>query len=126
MVMPRPRFHAVLPGPAAGGGPFDSILRLLMFGLAIVFALFFLLLALVLGAFFLLLRAFGLGPRMPSPKVPFGFPGQAMPPTDPSMPAGAADVQARPGSREEKVKELEEFHGSLDEYLKHKKRSDHR
>jgi hypothetical protein len=126
--MPRPEFHATMPGPAAGGGPIAVILRVLMLGVALVFAFFFICIAFVLGAFFLLLRALGLGPKNPpkgpSPFAPFGAAfagrhgqqGQAQSHSD-------VEPEGEPASQEETVKQLEEFHGSLDEFLKQRKDS---
>ena len=129
--MPRPVFHATMPRPAAGGGPIAIILRVLMLGVALVFAFFFICFAFVLGSFFLLLRALGLAPKAskrPSPFAPFGAafggrqgqPGQGF---DGTAPHEDAVQEDEPASQEETVKQLEEFHGSLDEFLKQRKDS---
>ncbi len=121
-----------MPGLAAGGGPLAVILRILMLGVALVVAFFFVCVAFVLGAFFLLLRALGLGPKnppqRPSPFAPFGaaFAGRHGHPNHGHDGAHAQDEmepEQEPASQEETVKQLEEFHGSLDEFLKQRKDS---
>ncbi|MCP4094243.1 MAG: hypothetical protein GY747_12415 [Planctomycetes bacterium] len=130
--MPRPEFHATMPGFAAGGGPIAIILRVLMLGVALVVAFFFVCVAFVLGAFFLLLRSLGLGPKTPpqrqNPFAPFGaaFAGRhAQPGHDPGSAHAHEDLEQEqePASQKETVKQLEEFHGSLDEFLKQRKDS---
>lgn len=130
MPMPRPEFHATMPGLAAGGGPLSAILRVLMLGVALVVAFFFLCVAFVLGTFFLLLRALGLGPKNPpqrqNPFAPFGasFVGRQSQ-GDHGHVHNHEDVvqEPEPVSQKEKVKQLEEFHGSLDEFLNQHKDS---
>lgn len=127
MPMPRPLFHATLPGPAAGSGPIAMILRVLMLGVALAFAFFFVIVAFVVGGFFLLLRALGLGgkARRPSPFAPFGTPfagpqgGVNQTQKDP-LASSQEEPQSSHGQKET-VKELEEFHGSLDEFLQQRK-----
>lgn len=126
--MPRPVFHATMPGPAAGGGPIAIILRVLMLGVALVFAFLFICFAFVLGAFFLLLRALGLAPKASKRPSPFGaaFGGRQGQPSqgfDGTVPQDGAVQEDEPASQEETVKQLEEFHGSLDEFLKQRKDS---
>ena len=127
MPMPRPLFHATMPGPLAGGGPIAMILRVLMLGVALLFAFFFVVVAFVVGGFFLLLRALGLGgsARRPAPFAPFGTPfanqageadqGQT------GAPSGHAEEPVEAPNQDETVKQLEEFHGSLDEFLQQRK-----
>jgi hypothetical protein len=125
--MPRPLFHATMPGPVAGSGPIAMILRVLMLGVALAVAFFFIVVAFVVGGFFLLLRALGLGGKSqrPSPFAPFGTPfaGQnAGAGQEPGNPFASQQEEPKDShSQKETVKELEEFHGSLDEYLQQRK-----
>ena len=126
--MPRPLFHAtLLPGPAAGSGPIALLLRVLMLGVALFLAFFFVALAVVLGAIFLLLRALGLGGKTKR-SASFGAVFREFHGTSSGGRSGADSVNEPPFShaaesthQQDTVKQLEEFHGSLDEFLKQRK-----
>lgn len=125
--MPRPLLHATMPGPTVGGGPLAIVFRVLMLGMALVFAFFLVIVAFVVGGFFLVLRALGIGGKAtrPSPFAPFGatFAGAHGRPTAAGQDATEAVTEEPedPMSQEDTVKQLEEFHGSLDEFLQQRK-----
>lgn len=121
--MPRTFLHASMPGPSAAGGIFGTLLNLLRLAMAVVFVFFFLFLmlgfAIVIGVLYL----FGVHPKMPEfPKVNgFGFnPGKG-----PFAHATGNPMHTEPAPPEEQAedmpKQLESFHGSLDEFMKDRK-----
>jgi len=114
--MPRPFLHATMPGPAQATGFVGGLLRLVLTVVFFVFAFFILLFTLTVGLIFVLLSALGLGPKRSMPKAPFGFPFQ--PPQD----AESVRSTAKPSSQAgDTPKELESFHGSLDEFMQQRK-----
>jgi len=112
--MSRPPFHATFPGPVAGSGPIAILLRLLLVGLGLAIAMFMIVLAFFVGGVLLLLRAMGLGGK-PAHQAPVA------PPTEPTVtqPPSAEVVP------QDTVKQLEDFHGSLDEFLEQRKGQNH-
>lgn len=109
--LPRPR-----PLPS---GPLGFLLRIALVALAVVMAFGFLVFGLILACYFLLLRLFGVKPKA-SFRSPFAAGGWPPPPAGSAPPSGSSPPEPPPSSRK-RVQELEEFHGSLDEYFEKKK-----
>ncbi|MDA0666415.1 MAG: hypothetical protein O3A95_07305 [Planctomycetota bacterium] len=84
-----------------------------------VIAFSVLLFTLALGLVLLLLSTLGIGPKRSMPKAPFGFPFQP--------PHGGEPVTSEPPAAKVKAdtpKELESFHGSLNEFMQQRKDQD--
>ena len=105
-----------MPGPAPATGFVGGLLRLVFMAFFLVVAFFVLLFTLTLGLVFLLLSALGLGPKRKMPKAPFGFPFQPQQGGEP-----VTSEPREPSVSTDTPKELESFHGSLDEFMLHRK-----
>lgn len=105
-----------MPGPAPATGFVGGILRLVFTALFLVLAFFVLLFTLTVGLILLLFSALGIGPKRRMPKATFGFPFQPAQDSDSVTPEPQA-----PKADADTPKELESFHGSLDEFMQQRK-----
>ena len=105
-----------MPGPAPRTGFVGGILRLVFTVFFLLLAFFVLLFTLTVGLIFLLLSALGIGPKRRMPKAPFGFPFPSAQGSDSVTPEPQA-----PKADADTPKELESFHGSLDEFMHQRK-----
>lgn len=108
-----------MPGPAPATGFVGGLLRLVFMTFFLVIALFVLLFTLTIGLVLLLLGALGIRPKRSMPKVPFGFPFQS--------PEGGEPLASKPPAVKDNAdtsKELQSFHGSLDEFMQQRKDQD--
>lgn len=127
--MPRTYLHASMPGPAAAGGIFGTLMGLVRLAIGLVFAVFFFFLLLFFGLVIAVLYLFGVRPKMPVMRMPngFGFQGGTGPFGQPGHPGqgpmadSAEEVVDNAGEKEEMPKQLESFHGTLDEFMKNRK-----
>lgn len=130
--MPRTYLHASMPGPAAAGGILGTLLGLVRLAFGLVFAVFLFGILLLFGIIIGVLYLFGVRPKLPVMRMPngFGFQGGTGPFGQQAPGQGfQADAQEQPSDtapdpQEEgdMPKKLESFHGSLDEFMKDRKR----
>jgi len=106
-----------MPRPAAAPGFVGGLLRLVLTVAFLIFAFFLLFFTLTVGLIFLLLGALGIGPKRSMPKSPFGYPFQPTQDAD----SVTQDIPSSSKESSDTPKELESFHGSLDEFMQQRK-----
>jgi predicted lipid-binding transport protein (Tim44 family) len=123
--MPRTYLHASMPGPSAAGGILGTLMGLVRLAIGLVFAVFFFFLLLFFGLIIAVLYLFGVRPKLPVMRMPngFGFQGGTGPFGQPGAgaPEASATAQATPEEEADIPQQLESFHGSLDEFMEHRK-----
>jgi len=110
--MPRSFLHATIPGPGPTTGILGGLIRWVFLAFFLVIALFVLLFTLAMGLVFVLFSALGIGPKRKMPQPRFGFP---FPPQSGDSAKGSTSEQAK--NKTTTPKELESFHGSLEEFM---------